>query len=202
MYDDLDCRYTLPLPQYAGLGFQTKSLGSNMDWYRITAEGILKVNKRGDYDGDGDKDMVTTDYTGTVFFYTNVSKHLGLPHSWVEFKAEFVHGLLFGDITIADETTLAPGRTQSEVITIPHTQNVPLSSSETIMHNLTEALNSADEAMLYLRTDDMQSVLQHIKAARDSLCAAAAGIAIMRKTKIVNNETKEETKTQQEVAGA
>ena len=42
MYDDIDCEYPLPLPQYQDNGFQTKCTPHQLlDNYKISKDGVL-----------------------------------------------------------------------------------------------------------------------------------------------------------------
>jgi len=76
MFDDIQCDYPLPLPEYQRNHFQTKSLHCTLSRYRITKDGRLV---------DGFAQEVP--YDGDLYFYD-----IPRPGGWIEFRATFREG--------------------------------------------------------------------------------------------------------------
>ena len=105
MFDELTCRYPLPIENAAERVFQTKDLECFMDHYEIRADGTLwhedyDIEDRSDPTREGIEGLrglmtrvnkrweLVEDFTGEVRFYNE------LPEGWCEFSAYFVRGAL------------------------------------------------------------------------------------------------------------
>lgn len=184
MFDYLYCEFLLPLAQYnvllPSLTFQTKDLGSCMDEYKIDRRGLLLKNVAPRDLTNPEEVWEMEDFTGTVEFYTSIKSTLKLPHSWIAFKAEFLHGLLLGPITISPEIRLADGVTSDQVIQLPSPPDIPLKDINAVMDNLQETINAAEEALIYVRANNIESATLCATSAHSLLVLARKGIHHLR----------------------
>lgn len=111
MFDEIRCKFPLPVKGANDLLFQTKDTEPQMlDLFEIRADGTLwhqeyDVEDRSDPKAKGfarmcgcmtrvNKRWVRDRKTQTICFYTYQGKN---HEGWIEFKAEFVRGRLFGN---------------------------------------------------------------------------------------------------------
>lgn len=189
MFDYLKCEFPLPLTQYNGLdlSFQTKDLGSFMDDYKIDNQGLLWRKLTGGLFGeDIDPNTAVADpwevssYTGELTFYTSVDKKLNLPHEWIEFNAEFMEGLLLGNITVDASTKLRVGVTPEQVVHLPVVPPASLKDLATIAANLQDTIAAAEEAMLNIKANNVADAFKHANDAHLRLVLARKGIRQLR----------------------
>ena len=120
MYDDLTCKYPLPLPadlgelaefDFSALGYQTKSLDKTMSYFEIRADGTLWEEKHeykfveGNPKGESIMDRLPyqkitktwwekQDITREIVFYEGIRDDKYKNDYWIEFKAIFIKGIL------------------------------------------------------------------------------------------------------------
>jgi hypothetical protein len=111
LFDDLICKYPLPVEGANDLAFQTQDTPAQyMDKYEIREDGTLWHEKfdtedRSNPDADDELDRFVgqrthvnerwefCEFTGSINFYSSLSKvGFGCDRGWVEFIALFVHG--------------------------------------------------------------------------------------------------------------
>lgn len=114
MFDYVRCEHPLPAPDTAGLEFQTKDLGCELDVFTIRADGSLW---RTAADNSRNPLGSLSDYFGEVRFYAFLN-HPGRTGSWLEFRARFVDSRLYGPIVL-----VADGRPASSPS--PHQDTAP-----------------------------------------------------------------------------
>lgn len=111
MFDDLLIEGDLHPSVKAGSRWQTKSLGCDMDNYKIDADGQLwheeyDTEDRSDPNAEGlerlfgmyarvNEQWVKSDWTGELYFYERV-----FGKGWVEGKAIIVRGRLGGEVEV------------------------------------------------------------------------------------------------------
>lgn len=111
MFDNLTCKYPLPVDGANGLSFQTKDTSAQyMDKYEIREDGTLwheayDIIDRSDPAKEGlerIKGMLShenirwepDDHTGQIYFYTNLKGLDGMDNGWISFMSFFSHGKL------------------------------------------------------------------------------------------------------------
>lgn len=110
MFDDIQCDYPLPDPEYQALRYQTKSLDRQLNSYMITADGklirhyvqyeIIPEHQREPPSSlpifrevEGSREDIEVPFHGTVNFYTTYPENMeGGEWEWVEYSACFTHG--------------------------------------------------------------------------------------------------------------
>ena len=102
MFDEIECRYPLPIPGANDLLYQTKDTASQwMELYEIGEDGILR------YDNSEEKRWEQINETGEIVFYamyafdgdkivnaTHVNTAGYVKAGWLEWSAYFVDGKL------------------------------------------------------------------------------------------------------------
>lgn len=107
MFDDLVIEGDLHPDVSAGSRWQTKSLGCDMDNYKLDASGQLwheeyDIEDQSDPNAEGFERLigictwVRSTWTGELYFYNRVSDK-----GWVECKAIIVRGHLDGEVEVA-----------------------------------------------------------------------------------------------------
>jgi len=112
MFDDLVIEGDLHPNVSPGSRWQTKSLGCDMDKYKLDAEGQLwhedyDIEDRSDPNAEGferligmsaqvNQRWVKSDWTGELYFYNSVPDK-----GWVECKSIIVRGHLDGEVEVA-----------------------------------------------------------------------------------------------------
>lgn len=112
LFDELYCRFELPVPAFQDWLFQTKSLDCDMDLYEIRHDGTLwredyDVEDQSDPNAEGIMALVgcmarvnkrwrqVTDFTGEIRFYDCLGDQSKVARTgWIEFSAYFVNGAL------------------------------------------------------------------------------------------------------------
>lgn len=104
MFDDLTCRYPLPVAGANDLAYQTKDLECAMDQYEIREDGTLwheDYDSRWEESDDAplgvwwhrdNKRWEIVPLTGEVRFYTSLRNER--PYGWLEWSAYFKSGAL------------------------------------------------------------------------------------------------------------
>ncbi len=115
MYDDIVCKYPLPLPEdtkgYIPNGFQTKDFDNALDHYEIREDGTLWLHECEREYTEGDPNgktffekygmvKVTKDWwthvktTSTILMYHYSNYNDGPYDYWVEFEIVFIDGVI------------------------------------------------------------------------------------------------------------
>jgi hypothetical protein len=105
MFDDLRCRYPLPVPGANDLDYQTKDLECVMDKYEIREDGglwheayeasveVTDVAPLGFYVHRNNRRWEPEMLTGEVCFYASLEPRGGMPEcGWIEWSAYFKDG--------------------------------------------------------------------------------------------------------------
>ena len=112
MFDEVTCKYPLPVDGANSLLYQTKSLGCEMEYFEIREDGSLwkehyDIEDRSDQNATGFMRMAgcmtrvnrhwkpARTYTGEIRFYTSLDdSQSGKDSGWLEWSAYFESGLL------------------------------------------------------------------------------------------------------------
>lgn len=129
MYDELVCKYPLPLKNANAYTFQTKDLDSMMDHYEIREDGTLwheAYESRVEVNDDAplgmwlhrdNKRWEPVTLTGEVRFYEFIAGAPG-DANWIEFSAYYVKGALKHIETIKLPEHLQAGRDAATEVSV------------------------------------------------------------------------------------
>lgn len=100
MFDYIRCEHPLPARNAEGLEFQTKDLACDLDQLVIRADGTLwRTKSAAAFSSDNPLGHLS-DFFGEVRFYTFLNR----AGNWLEFRARFVDGKLYGAIVLVEDT--------------------------------------------------------------------------------------------------